>query len=62
MNSLEIMDSIIDINCIGCPEFNKDIRKSQCICEPIMDIIEREGIECEIAGILFEKVRKTYLL
>ena len=57
----EVMDSIIECNCLDCPEFKGDLLTSECICESICDIAERNGIDYESIGHLFESIRLRYL-
>lgn len=33
------IDSIIDINCLYCNEISTDIGISECLCEPIYDML-----------------------
>ena len=35
----DIIDGIIDINCLECVHFDEDLMKSDCICEPVYDIL-----------------------
>lgn len=41
---IEHMENIIDINCIGCPEFEKNLNNSDCLCEPMQDMFERSPV------------------
>lgn len=59
--NIEIMNDIINNNCLSCKHFRKDINISPCICEIIMDIMLYEGIDFNDTGFLFQKIREEYV-
>lgn len=66
MGKREIIDEIIEYNCLDCDEFRKSLRESICLCEPVRDLIiwrcyANTEDEIDRCTEIWEELRKKYV-